>query len=354
MIEDANKKAYFGIIDQDDEKLAPGFSWDHYLDENREFKAFIAKIVQKPELLKEWIAVLSDEEKSEDEGSVSSENSSSETSDDEEEIEQINIGKTHILEVIPKESPYPKRHEDLINKGDFLDRSSSPDAQDQVHRMEGTTQTSRIKDTVMEDKTQQSRMEGAHLDLQSDSESTPHAATTNLDQESTAITGASMKRDIRSEFDEEDDLEITTGGDQISDQGSLEILENQPSPATTQLRPYCLPPPSPATTHHPDTTPATAATHPTPTPTSVVTRHPRPPPPPSTSPTTIVAAATYLRLGPHPPSLPPTVTTAPITTHHHRLPSLTTDFPSSILSYQTIQSNDSFYSHMVTKQEMGL
>ena len=47
-------------------------------------------------MLKEWMEVLSDEEKSEDEGSVSSENSSSETSDD-EEMEQINLGKNAFI-----------------------------------------------------------------------------------------------------------------------------------------------------------------------------------------------------------------------------------------------------------------
>ncbi|MFS7966321.1 hypothetical protein Hanom_Chr09g00772441 [Helianthus anomalus] len=46
--------------------------------------------------MKEWIAVLSDEEKNQDEGSVSFENSSTESSDDDEEIEQINVGKTHL------------------------------------------------------------------------------------------------------------------------------------------------------------------------------------------------------------------------------------------------------------------
>ncbi|KAF5818442.1 hypothetical protein HanXRQr2_Chr02g0065301 [Helianthus annuus] len=96
MIEDANKKAYFRIIDQDDEKMAPGFSWDKYVDKNMEFKAFIAQIVQKPELMKEWIAVLTDEENSQDEESFSSENSSTESSDDDEEIEQINLGKTNL------------------------------------------------------------------------------------------------------------------------------------------------------------------------------------------------------------------------------------------------------------------
>ncbi|KAJ0575152.1 hypothetical protein HanIR_Chr05g0209571 [Helianthus annuus] len=95
MTEDTNRKAYYGIIDQDDEKMAGGFSWDKYIPADSNVQAFIAHIVRKPEMLKEWMEVLSDEEKSEDEGSVSSENSSSETSDD-EEMEQINLGKTHL------------------------------------------------------------------------------------------------------------------------------------------------------------------------------------------------------------------------------------------------------------------
>ncbi|KAJ0715440.1 putative transcription factor interactor and regulator CCHC(Zn) family [Helianthus annuus] len=96
MIEDANRKAYFGIMDQDDEKMAEGFSWDKFIPADSNVHAFIAHIIRKPEMLKEWMEVLSDEEKSEDEESVSSENSSSETSDSDEEIEQINIGKTHL------------------------------------------------------------------------------------------------------------------------------------------------------------------------------------------------------------------------------------------------------------------
>ncbi|XP_022007321.1 craniofacial development protein 2-like [Helianthus annuus] len=67
----------------------PGFSWDKYILADSNVKAFIAQIVQKPELMKEWIAVLS-----EDEESVSSENSSTESSDDDEEIEQINGNNT--------------------------------------------------------------------------------------------------------------------------------------------------------------------------------------------------------------------------------------------------------------------
>ncbi|KAJ0620915.1 putative transcription factor interactor and regulator CCHC(Zn) family [Helianthus annuus] len=48
MIEDANKKAYFGIIDQDDEKMAAGFSWDKYVQENSHLNsAFVARILEE-------------------------------------------------------------------------------------------------------------------------------------------------------------------------------------------------------------------------------------------------------------------------------------------------------------------
>ncbi|MFS7926884.1 hypothetical protein Hanom_Chr04g00302421 [Helianthus anomalus] len=45
MIEEANKKAYYGIIDQDDEKVAEGFSWDKYILPTSMLGALIAKIV---------------------------------------------------------------------------------------------------------------------------------------------------------------------------------------------------------------------------------------------------------------------------------------------------------------------
>ncbi|KAF5759070.1 putative transcription factor interactor and regulator CCHC(Zn) family [Helianthus annuus] len=38
------------IIDQDDERLPEGFSWDMFVDEKGEFKAFIAKIIKEPDL----------------------------------------------------------------------------------------------------------------------------------------------------------------------------------------------------------------------------------------------------------------------------------------------------------------
>ncbi|KAJ0686606.1 putative transcription factor interactor and regulator CCHC(Zn) family [Helianthus annuus] len=103
MIEEANKKAYYDIIDQDDEKVAEGFSWDKYVPPNTKLGAFIAQIVQEPNLMKEWMGMFASDGKNQNGESVSSDDSSekitvfdqssSDSSDDEEET-QINIGKS--------------------------------------------------------------------------------------------------------------------------------------------------------------------------------------------------------------------------------------------------------------------
>ncbi|KAJ0508709.1 hypothetical protein HanIR_Chr11g0520341 [Helianthus annuus] len=107
-IEDGKKKACITIPDQEDERLPEGFSWDKYLppESNSKFRAFIAQIIQEPELMKEWMDVFADDEKNQDGESVSSEDSSEKTpvfdqssmdsNDDDEEIKQMNIGKTHL------------------------------------------------------------------------------------------------------------------------------------------------------------------------------------------------------------------------------------------------------------------
>ncbi|KAJ0838316.1 putative transcription factor interactor and regulator CCHC(Zn) family [Helianthus annuus] len=101
MIEEANKKAYFGIIDQEDEKVAEGFSWDKYVPPDTNLGAFIAQIVQEPDLMKEWMSVFDNKDGEFVSSDDCSENiqvfdqSSSDDSDDEEET-QINIGKTSL------------------------------------------------------------------------------------------------------------------------------------------------------------------------------------------------------------------------------------------------------------------
>ncbi|KAJ0619685.1 putative transcription factor interactor and regulator CCHC(Zn) family [Helianthus annuus] len=114
MIEDANKKGYYGIIDQDDEKVAAGFSWDKYIPPDSKTVALIAQIVKEPDLFTEWMKVFGDNEKNQDVESYSSDDNSEQTqvfdqtsteqlssddSDDEEEM-HINIIITNRIEQI--------------------------------------------------------------------------------------------------------------------------------------------------------------------------------------------------------------------------------------------------------------
>ncbi|KAJ0734075.1 putative transcription factor interactor and regulator CCHC(Zn) family [Helianthus annuus] len=76
-IEDGKKKAY--LVNQDDERMAEGFSWDKYIPADSKLGAFIAQIVQEPDLMKEWMDVFTDDGKRQDEESVSSDDSSEQT-----------------------------------------------------------------------------------------------------------------------------------------------------------------------------------------------------------------------------------------------------------------------------------
>ncbi|KAJ0809609.1 putative transcription factor interactor and regulator CCHC(Zn) family [Helianthus annuus] len=67
------------VIDQDDEKLPDGFSWDMFVDEKGGFKAFIAKIVREPNLFATWMRSIGENVSSGDEKSVSSDESSDST-----------------------------------------------------------------------------------------------------------------------------------------------------------------------------------------------------------------------------------------------------------------------------------
>ncbi|KAJ0832480.1 putative transcription factor interactor and regulator CCHC(Zn) family [Helianthus annuus] len=64
------------IVDQDDEKLPEGFSWDMFVDEKGEFKAFIAKIVREPDMFATWMKSIGVNVTSEDEKSVTSDENS--------------------------------------------------------------------------------------------------------------------------------------------------------------------------------------------------------------------------------------------------------------------------------------
>ncbi|KAF5813677.1 putative transcription factor interactor and regulator CCHC(Zn) family [Helianthus annuus] len=64
------------LVDQDDERLPEGFSWDMFVDEKGEFKAFIAKIVREPDLFATWMKSIGETMKSVEEESVVSDKSS--------------------------------------------------------------------------------------------------------------------------------------------------------------------------------------------------------------------------------------------------------------------------------------
>ncbi|KAM0043296.1 putative transcription factor interactor and regulator CCHC(Zn) family [Helianthus debilis subsp. tardiflorus] len=103
------------IIDQDDEKLPEGFSWDMFVDKKGEFKAFIAKIVREPDLFATWMRSIGENVKNENEKSVSSNESSDsidevsdrsgEVSDDSDEsmqssdenIQNENVSETEVV-----------------------------------------------------------------------------------------------------------------------------------------------------------------------------------------------------------------------------------------------------------------
>ncbi|KAJ0509354.1 hypothetical protein HanIR_Chr11g0527871 [Helianthus annuus] len=64
------------LVNQDDERLPEGFSWDMFVDEKGEFKAFIAKIVREPDMFAAWMKSIGETVKSVDEESVVSDESS--------------------------------------------------------------------------------------------------------------------------------------------------------------------------------------------------------------------------------------------------------------------------------------
>ncbi|KAJ0734714.1 putative transcription factor interactor and regulator CCHC(Zn) family [Helianthus annuus] len=91
-----DSKAY--IVDQDDERLPEGFSWDMFVDEKGEFKAFIAKIVREPDLFATWMKSIGVNVASEDEKSVTSDENSESTDELLERSGEISEGSDESLQ----------------------------------------------------------------------------------------------------------------------------------------------------------------------------------------------------------------------------------------------------------------
>ncbi|KAF5810331.1 putative transcription factor interactor and regulator CCHC(Zn) family [Helianthus annuus] len=85
------------IIDQDDERLPEGFSWDMFVDEKGEYKAFIAKIVREPDLFATWMKSIGVNVQSENEKSVSSAENSESTDELSERSGEISDGSDESL-----------------------------------------------------------------------------------------------------------------------------------------------------------------------------------------------------------------------------------------------------------------
>ncbi|KAJ0480822.1 putative transcription factor interactor and regulator CCHC(Zn) family [Helianthus annuus] len=77
------------IVDQDDEILPEGFSWDMFVEERGEFKAFIAKIVREPDMFATWMKSIGVNVTSEDEKSVTSDENSESVDELSENVEEI-------------------------------------------------------------------------------------------------------------------------------------------------------------------------------------------------------------------------------------------------------------------------
>ncbi|MFS7956849.1 putative transcription factor interactor and regulator CCHC(Zn) family [Helianthus anomalus] len=88
------------IVDQDDEKLPEGFSWDMFVDEKGDFKAFIAKIVKEPDMFTTWMKSIGVNVTSEGEKSVTSDENSESVDEFSERSGEISVGSDESVQNI--------------------------------------------------------------------------------------------------------------------------------------------------------------------------------------------------------------------------------------------------------------
>ncbi|KAJ0549518.1 putative transcription factor interactor and regulator CCHC(Zn) family [Helianthus annuus] len=113
------------LINQDDERLPEGFSWDMFVDEKGEFKAFIAKIVKEPDIFTEWMKSIGVSMKNEDQKYVSSEECS-QSSD-----ESLQSDESSEREVVFDQTPSDSgSSDDSYDKSIEFDQSPTDDSSD--------------------------------------------------------------------------------------------------------------------------------------------------------------------------------------------------------------------------------
>ncbi|KAM0035786.1 putative transcription factor interactor and regulator CCHC(Zn) family [Helianthus debilis subsp. tardiflorus] len=104
------------IVDQDDERLPEGFSWDMFVDEKGEFKAFIAKIVREPDMFATWMKSIGVHVTSEDEKSVTSDENSESVDELSERSGEISEGSDESVQNVASSEKRSYRLERLKAK----------------------------------------------------------------------------------------------------------------------------------------------------------------------------------------------------------------------------------------------
>ncbi|KAM0036511.1 putative transcription factor interactor and regulator CCHC(Zn) family [Helianthus debilis subsp. tardiflorus] len=129
------------LVDQDDERLSEGFSWDMFVNEKGEFKAFIAKIVREPDMFTTWMKSIGVTVESVEEQSVTSNESlesfdeSSQNSQNADESVQNDVTseKEVVFDQTPSDSSVSDADSEKSVKFDQSPVDSSSDVEEEKH-----------------------------------------------------------------------------------------------------------------------------------------------------------------------------------------------------------------------------
>ncbi|KAJ0907796.1 putative transcription factor interactor and regulator CCHC(Zn) family [Helianthus annuus] len=121
------------LNNQDDERLPEGFSWDMFVDEKGEFKAFIAKIVKEPNMFTTWMKSIGETVKSvaSDESSQSADESSQ--SADESSQSDESSEKEVVFDQTPSDSDYSDDNSEQSFEFDQSPIDDSSDDEEERH-----------------------------------------------------------------------------------------------------------------------------------------------------------------------------------------------------------------------------
>ncbi|KAF5803088.1 putative transcription factor interactor and regulator CCHC(Zn) family [Helianthus annuus] len=107
------------LVNQDDGRLPEGFSWDMFIDEKGEFKAFIAKIVREPDMFTTWMKSIGETVKNVEKESVASD----ESSESADESSQSSNKSVHSDDSSEKEIVFDKTPSDTGSSDESSEKS---------------------------------------------------------------------------------------------------------------------------------------------------------------------------------------------------------------------------------------